>query len=110
MKEILIRLGVAAFLTLAAVTLSSSARGQQVAVENPSSSSQLHSAQDGNSTFSFEEDSGSTANSTADSAVANADLTQDSFAFNGKIVAARGLVILMDPVTKIAYQLDAPTR
>ena len=44
------------------------------------------------------------------SAEANDDQTQDALAFTGRIVEQNGDLVLDDPVTKVSYQLDDPSK
>jgi hypothetical protein len=44
------------------------------------------------------------------SADANDDETQDALAFTGRIVEQNGELVLNDPVTKVSYQLDEPSK
>jgi len=105
MKEILIRLLVAALLTFAAFSLSSSARGQQTVpsparqpVQAPQAFPQTRpSSEDhaGAPTGAFSGDN---------------DQTQDALVFTGRIAWAKGILVLMDPVARITYQLDDQAR
>ena len=107
MKEILIRLLIAAFLTFAAFALSSSARGQQVDAglfpvdhvtqsQKPSDKSQPSPEYDtSTATNTFSED---------------ADQTQDAFVFAGQITQQKGTWVLTDPITRVIYQLDDQER
>jgi len=92
MKEILIRLLVAACLTLAAFALSSSARGLQA--DSPSDARR----------------SSTSAVQTAATSPSGADETQEALVFTGQIAQARRVLVLMDPVTKMTYQLDDQVR
>lgn len=93
MKEILIRLLVAACLTLAAFALSSSARGLQTYSPADATHSNPKALQ--------------TAALTSSS---NEDETQEAFAFTGQVAQTKRVLVLMDPITKIAYQLDDQVR
>ena len=107
MKEILIRLLIAAFLTFAAFALSSSARGQRVDAgvypvdhttkhQKPSQESQPSPEYETSTvTSAFSEDS---------------DQTQDAFVFAGQITQQKGMWVLTDPITRVIYQLDDQER
>lgn len=92
MKEILIRLLVAAFLTFAALALSAPARGQQA---TPKTNSAGQSVVFQNAT---------------PAASAGDDQTQDALVFTGQIEPEKGTLVLIDPVARITYQLDDQTR
>lgn len=91
MKEILIRLLVAAFLTFAALALSAPARGQQAAPKTNSASQ-------------------SVVLQNATPASAGDDQTQEALVFTGQIEPEKGTLVLIDPVARITYQLDDQTR
>ena len=107
MKEILIRLLVAAFLTFAAFALSSSARGQQPdSTPNsvvPKQQQQVPSTQSPRSPDAELSD-------VTDAILPGDDQTQDAFVFTGHITRENGSLVLMDPVTRIHYQLDNQSR
>lgn len=107
MKDILIRLLIAATLTLAAFALSSSSTGQQ----SPGQQG------DEDATPTAPTPQGKTAQSSnpAQTSPTNAgssvdDQTQNQLAFTGRIEQEKGLLVLKDPITKLSYQLDDQLR
>lgn len=104
MKEILIRLLFAAFLTFAAFALSSSARGQQPHGATPAAPTpQQHSTSP--------QASGELAMSTPANALERYDdQTQDALVFNGQVIPDKGSLVLIDPITRVVYQLDNQSR
>lgn len=102
MKNILIRLSVAVGLTLAVCALSSSGRQQpqqdpvlaaSTNVQAPTFPQSSAPPDSQNSLSSFPSDQGS-------------DQTQDVLAFTGRAQESKGVVLLMDPVTRLSYRLD----
>lgn len=103
MKEILIRLLVAAFITFAAFALSSSARGQQPKHIDQEPQQQSASA---HSQLPPETE----ASAVTEVLSGDADQTQDALFFTGQIAQAKGSLVLMDLITRITYQLDDQER
>ena len=103
MKEILIRLLFAAFLTFAAFALSSSARGQKTelgAVEQTAHEE----------TASVQSQPSPETQLSAVVLPRDDDQTQDALVFTGQIQRESGSLVLLDPVTRVRYQLDDPAR
>ena len=105
MKEILIRLLFAAFLTFAAFALSSSARGQKRELgavplkqtgraETPSVQSRPSPETQLSAVILPRDD----------------NQTQDALVFTGQIQHEHRSLILLDPITRVRYQLDDPAR
>lgn len=90
MKNFLVRILLAAAVTLVAFALSSSARAQQADEDRaPATPRQSQSP----------------AAPQASQPPADAQ-TQESLAFNGRVVKDQGQLVLKDAVTKMTYQLD----
>jgi flagellar basal body-associated protein FliL len=99
-RGFLVRLLIAAAMTLVAFALASSAHAQQ-ADEDPSPATPRqppdqapHAAQPNN----------------AQAAAPSGPQTEDALAFTGRLVKQKGQIVLNDPVTKISYQLDDPLK
>ena len=101
MKNFLIRILVAAVFVLAAFALASSAQAQQ-ADEDPNAAS-LRQPQPAAAPKS--------AQSQNIPAEPSADAqTQEALAFTGRITTEQGHLVLKDPVTKLSYQFDDPSK
>lgn len=113
MKEIVKRLVLAIAITLVAFALASLGHAQQ-ADEDPAPSTRQQQKPGAVPQPSGEQATSSPAqqNSPANksSADANDDETQDALAFTGRIVEQNGELVLNDPVTKVSYQLDEPSK
>ncbi len=107
MKEILIRLLIAAFLTFAAFALSSSARGQQVDAARYLVDQTTQSQKPSEGLQPSPEYEASTATNAFSE---DADQTQDALVFAGQITQQKGVLVLSDPVTRVIYQLDDQER
>ena len=103
MKEILIRLLVAAFITFAAFALSSSARGQQPEPIDQKPQQQSASAR---SQLPLETE----VSAITEVLSPDADQTQDALVFTGRIAQAKESLVLMDLITRITYQIDDQAR
>jgi len=100
MKNFLIRILLAAAVTLAAFALASSARAQQ-ADEDPAPATP-HQAQPSAAPKSPQQHD----------APAHSDdaQTQEALAFTGRVTKEQGQLVLKDPVTKMNYQLDGQEK
>lgn len=106
MKEILIRLLLAALLTLAAFALSSSARAEQAAAQQDSTS-RSEVSRDPQTPAAApvdQNDARAAASSSGD------DQTQNALVFTGQIEQEKGALVLIDPVAKVTYQLNDQMR
>jgi hypothetical protein len=107
MKEILIRLLVAAFITFAAFALSSSARGQQPeAGPNPVDQNRRQQK----TTAESRPLSETTVPVTTHILSRDDDQTQDALVFTGQIAKEKGSLILIDPIARISYRLNDQAR
>jgi len=96
MKTVLERLLLAAAITLMAVALDSSAPAQQADEDpNPASSRRQQSVPQ---------------HADAGQVPAGEVRTQDALAFTGQVEKEKDRVVLVDPVTKINYQLDDQSK
>lgn len=112
MKEIVKRLVLAIAITLVAFALASLGHAQQ-ADEDPAPATRQQKPgavpqSSGKQATSSPAQQNSPANKS--SADANDDETQDALAFTGRIVEENGELVLNDPVTKVSYQLDEPSK
>jgi len=102
MKNFLLRMLLAAAVTLLAFAFSSPAQAQQ-ADEDRASSAAPRQAQSPDSPQSPQQHDAS--------AVPPGDSqTQEVLAFTGRVMKEQGQFVLKDPVTKMSYQLDAQAR
>ena len=101
MKNFLIRILLAAALTLVTLGLASSAQAQQ-ADEDPVPTSP-HQPQPTTAPKSPQQQQSSVASS-------DDDQTQQALAFTGRVTSEQGRLVLNDPVTKMSYQLDDQTK
>lgn len=99
MKNFLVRILVAAIVTLVVSALASSARAQQPDADpTPVSPQQTQSAATPQSPQQHD--------SAPRDAQASDAQTQDALAFTGRVTKEQGQLVLNDPVTKLNYQLD----
>lgn len=113
MKEIVKRLVLAVAITLVAFALASLGHAQQADEDpapatRPQQKSQAVPQSSGKQATSSPAQQNSFANKS--SAEANDDQTQDALAFTGRIVEQNGELVLNDPVTKVSYQMDDPSK
>jgi uncharacterized protein DUF5818 len=113
MKEIVKRLMLAIAITLVAFALASLGHAQQADEDPAPGTPQQQKPQ------AVPQSSGKQATSNPAqqnnpvnkaSSEANDDQTQDALAFTGRIVEQHGELVLNDPVTKLNYQLDDPSK
>ena len=97
MKNFLVRILLAAAVTLVAFALSSSAHAQQA--DEYRAPATPHQAQAPATPQSPQQDDAS-APSSGDTQ------TQEALAFTGRVMKQQGQLVLKDPVTKMSYQLD----
>ena len=97
MKNFLVRILLAAAMTVVAFALSSPARAQQA--DEDRTPVTPHQAQPPAAPQSPQKQDASA------SAAADAQ-TQDALAFSGRVMKEQGQLVLKDPVTKMSYQLD----
>ena len=100
MKNFLIRILLAAALTLVTLGLASSAQAQQADEDPVPASPQQQPATAPKSPQQQQ----SSAPSSDD------DQTQQALAFTGRVTSEQGRLVLNDPVTKMSYQLDDQTK
>ena len=100
MKNFLIRILLAAALTLVTFGLASSAQAQQADEDRVPASPQ----QQPTTAPKSPQQQQSSAPSSDD------DQTQQALAFTGRVTSERGRLVLNDPVTKMSYQLDDQTK
>lgn len=111
MKEILNRLMLAFAITLVAFALASLAHAQQTDEDRTSVAPQTKPAQTVPESGAKQECSQQGQQDAAPKANDNDDdETQDALAFTGRIVEQNGQLVLNDPVTKLDYQLDDPSK
>lgn len=113
MREIVKRLVLAIAITLVAFALASLGHAQQ-ADEDPAPATRQQQKPEAvpqpsgkQATSSPAQQNSATNKSSAD---ANDDETQDALAFTGRIVEQNGELVLNDPVTKVSYQLEEPSK
>lgn len=113
MKEFVRRLVLAIAITLVAFALASQGHAQQ-ADEDPAPATRQQQKPESapqpsgkQVTESPAQQNNPTNKSSAD---ANDDETQDALVFTGRIVEQNGELVLNDPVTKVSYQLDDPSK
>jgi hypothetical protein len=101
MKDFLIRILVAAAFVLAAFALASSARAQQ-SDEDPTTATprQPQPTAAPKSSQRQEVPAGPSADAQ----------TQEALAFTGRVAQEQGHLVLKDPVTKLSYQFDDPSK
>lgn len=113
MKEFVRRLVLAIAITLVAFALASQGHAQQ-ADEDPAPATRQQQKPEsapqpsGKPVTSSPAQKNSPTNKS--SADAKDDETQDALAFTGRIVEQNGELVLNDPVTKVSYQLDDPSK
>jgi hypothetical protein len=113
MKEIVKRLMLAVAITLVAFALASLGHAQQADEDPAPGTPQQQKPQavpqsSGKQATSKPAQQNSPVNKS--SAEANDDQTQDALAFTGRIVEQHGELVLNDPVAKLNYQLDDPSK
>lgn len=101
MKDFLVRLLLAAGVTLAAFALASSTHAQQ-GDEDPAATTPRQ--QQPAATPQSPQKDEAHAPSSGD------PQTQDALSFTGRVVKQKGQIILKDPVTKLNYQFDDPSK
>src|ERR1700681_4734319 len=105
-KKFLIRILLAAGLTLVAFALASSAQAQQADEDpTPAARRQQQSATAPKSPQNQQVPAPSPDNAQTDEAQ-----TQQALAFTGRITKEHGHLVLRDPVTKMSYQLDNESK
>jgi hypothetical protein len=112
-KEIVKRLMLAAAITLVAFALASLGHAQQADEDPAPATRPQQKPQAGPQSSEKQAASGpAQQNSPANqsNAEANDDQTQDALAFTGRIMEQNGELVLNDPVTKVSYQLDDPSK
>lgn len=100
MKNFLIRILLAAALTLVTFGLASSAQAQQ-ADEDPVPASPQQPQPTTPKSSPQQQSSAPSSND---------DQTQQALAFTGRVTSEQGRLVLNDPVTKMSYQLDDQTK
>ncbi|HEY3617230.1 MAG TPA: DUF5818 domain-containing protein [Candidatus Sulfotelmatobacter sp.] len=100
MKNFLIRILLAAALTLVTFGLASSAQAQQ-ADEDPVPASPQQPQPTAPKSSPQQQSSAPSSND---------DQTQQALAFTGRVTSEQGRLVLNDPVTKMSYQLDDQTK
>jgi cytoskeletal protein RodZ len=113
MKEIVKRLMLAVAITLVAFALTSLGHAQQ-ADEDPAPSTKPQQKPQAVPQSSEKQATSNSAQQNSplnkSSAEAHDDQTQDALAFTGRIVEQHGELVLNDPVTKLNYQLEDPSK
>ena len=113
MKEIVKRLMLAIAITLVACALASLGHAQQADEDPAPGTRQPQKPEDVPQSSRKQAASNPTQQNSPvnkSSADANDDQTQDALAFTGRIVEQHGELVLNDPVTKLNYQLDDPSK
>lgn len=101
MKTFFVRLSLAAVLTLIAVAIASSTARAQQADEDPAPASP-HQRQPTPAPQSPQQPNAAPSS--------DATQTQAALAFTGRVMSERGKLVLQDPVTKMTYQFDDPSK
>src|SRR5215467_5001888 len=112
MKDFLTRLLLAAGFTLLAIALASSADAQQQSDEDPAPATpktQKNQAQPQSPTQQPSKPPDQSDQKKAPSGSTENE-TQNALAFTGRVIEEKGALVLHDPVTKMIYQLDDPTK
>jgi hypothetical protein len=113
LNKFLLRLSLAAAVTVGAVALGSSALAQQPSSQDPAATAPPQQdpagtpAQDQQSPTASQSQ---TQNESQMPAAGNDAQTQDAKAFTGRVVKQDGKVVLKDPVTKNTYQIDDTSK
>ena len=102
MKNFLMRIVLAAAITLVAFALASSARAQQ-SDEDPAPAT-LHQSEPATAPPSSQQHQDTPLPSSHDLQ------TQEALAFTGRVVQEQSQFVLKDPVTKMSYQLDDQSK
>lgn len=113
MKEILNRLVLAFAITLVAFALASLAHAQQADEDRTPVAPQTQPARTVPESGAKQErwqQSQQNLTPKANDKANDDDETQDALAFTGRIVEQNGQLVLNDPVTKLNYQLDDPSK
>ena len=101
MKRFLLHFSMAAAVTLVTVALAPSVRAQQQADQDPAAATP-HRADAA--------DAPQTQQNEAQMPASGETTTQDAKTFSGVIAKENGDLILKDPVTKVSYKLDDPSK
>lgn len=109
MKEILKRVALAFAITLVAFGLASLGHAQQ-ADEDPAPATPQQQKPQPPPQAGGKQESSNPAQQDSNKSKADDDQTQDALAFTGRIVEQNGELLLNDPVTKLNYRLDDPTK
>lgn len=105
MRDFLVRLLLAAGVTLAVCALSSTGNAQQA--DEDSAPATPHQKQEPSAPARPSTQQQSPATPDQKTIVTNSNNeSQDALAFTGRVVEKRGVLVLSDPVTKMTYQLD----
>lgn len=108
MKNFITRLLLATAVTLAAVFFASLAHAQQ-ADEDPAPATPRQNQPQATTPPATQQEAPKPSDRKKESA-SSSDQTQDALAFTGRVVEENGTLLLHDPVTKMTYQLDDPTK
>jgi len=100
MKTFFVRLSLAALLTLIAVAIASSTARAQQADEDPAPASP-HQRQTAPAPQSPQQNAAPSSDATQ---------TQAALAFTGRVMSEKGQLVLQDPVTKMTYRFDDPSK